>query len=124
MKEDAAGLPMVGPSGRMLGVRPGNALAPDVSAIDPLDSVAPGQGGMSVAPDNPMHLISHRRPASLGGSGVDPVWYIEIDDLGTDLQFRQDKTSHGLIEPSHFMTLRDLQDALAKTQPRWQLFCR
>jgi hypothetical protein len=84
MKEDADGMPAIGP---MLGVRPGNAAIPDVLAIHGTDVVLPDQGGMSVAPDDPMHLLKHRRPPSLGGIGQDPVWYIDSNDLGADLIF-------------------------------------
>src|SRR5579862_3057331 len=105
MKEAQDGLPIVGPSGSLLGVRPGNAPTPDVLAVNPSDPVMPGHGGMSVAPDDPLHLQRHRRPISLGGIGRDPVWYIEVDELGMDLDFRQDRAGHGLIEPKRAMTL-------------------
>lgn len=124
MKEDVDGLPTVGPSGRMLGVRPGGAPTPDVLALRPADLVPPGQGGMSVAPGDPALLLRHRRPPSLGGTGQDPVWYIEVDDLGPDLVFRQDRVTHGLIEPSRPMALQEFQDALAATRSRWRLHCR
>jgi hypothetical protein len=48
MKEGSDGMPVCGPSGRLLGVRPGNAATPDVFAMNPVDLVLPGQGGMSV----------------------------------------------------------------------------
>jgi hypothetical protein len=79
---------------------------------------------MSVAPDDPMHLPKHRRPASLGGIGRDPVWYIETEDLGSDLEFRQDRPSHGMIEPQQPQTLQAFQGALAATRCRWKLYCR
>src|SRR4051812_35516498 len=96
MVEGQDGSPEVGPSARKLGVRPGNAPTPDVLAADPQDIIAPGQGGMSAAPDDPLWLARHRRPASLGGLGQDPVWYIETDDLGPDLRFHQDSATHGV----------------------------
>jgi hypothetical protein len=79
---------------------------------------------MSVAPADPKYLPKHRRPSSLGGIGQDPVWYIEVEDLGLDLKFRQDHPGHGLIEPKRAMTLQQFQEALAKTRPRWKLHCR
>lgn len=124
MKEEPDGLPMVGPSGRMLGVRPGNAATPDVLAVQASDMVWPNQGGMSVAPHDALHLPKHRRPPSLGGTGQDPIWYIEIDEVGRDLQFRQDSAAHGVIEPLRSMTLQEYQDALESTRPRWKLYCR
>lgn len=124
MKEDADGLPMVGPSGRMLGVRPGSAATPDVLASQANDTVLPNHGGMSVAPDDPMHLLKHRRPPSLGGIGQDPVWYIEVADLPVDLQFRQDRLTHGVIEPAQTMTLAEFEMALEATRSQWKLHCR
>jgi hypothetical protein len=124
MKEAPDGSPIVGPSGRLLGVRPGSDPTPDVLAVDPADPMPPGQGGMSVTPDDPMHLQRHRRPARLGGLGRDPVWYIETEDLGPDLEFRQDRPGHGLIEPKRLVTLKGFQDALAATRGSWKLYCR
>jgi hypothetical protein len=124
MKEAPDGYPAVAPSGRLLGVRPGNNPTPDVLAVDPTDPMPPGQGGVSVAPDDPLHLQRHRRPASLGGTGRDPAWYIETGDLGPELEYRQDRPGHGLIEPKHLLTLQEFQDALAGTRCRWQLYCR
>src|SRR5262249_32503851 len=119
MKEDVDGFPTVGPSGRMLGVRPGDSPSPDVVATHPTDLVAPCQGGLSVAPDDPLFLLKHRRPPSLGGTGHDPVWWIEVGDLGADLVFRQDRATHGLIEPARPMTLQEFQDALAALRLKW-----
>jgi hypothetical protein len=124
MREHPDALPLAGPGGRMLGVRPGHTPTPDVLAVHAGDPVLPGQGGMSVAPDDPMNLIKHRRPRSLGGTGQDPVWLIGIDELGPDLRFRQDSPTHGVIEPARPMTLREFQGALASTRPRWGLYCR
>ena len=108
---------------RMLGVRPGNAPTPDVPAVHPQDVLAPGQGGMSVAPDDPMRLTRHRRPASLGGLGQDPVWVLEVDDLGAHLQFRLDRPTHGVIEPKTATTFQDYLNALTALRTRWRLHC-
>jgi hypothetical protein len=124
MIEDIDGLPKIGPGGRLLGVRPGNFPSPDVTAINPPDLASPGKGGMSVAPDDPTNLPRHRKPMSLGGISSDPVWYIEQDQLGSDLRFRQDSSVHGVLEPARPMTLQELQDALAGTRNRWQVHCR
>jgi hypothetical protein len=81
--------------------------------------VRPNTGGMSVAPDSPAKLHPLRRPPAYGGLGKDPVWAIRIDQLGGDLQFRQDSPTHGLIEPVWDMSLDDFQQALAQTRPFW-----
>ena len=60
----------------------------------------------------------------IDGSGRDPVWYIEVDDLGPDLLFRQDNPHHGLIEPSRPMPFLEYQVALARTRSHWKLHCR
>jgi hypothetical protein len=126
MKETPEGLPETGPSARKLGARPSGSSTtnPDVLASSPDDLVSPGGGGMSVAPDNPFYLQRHRRPASLGGIGLDPVWKIESDDLGRDLQSHQDSATHGVIEPKRIMTLWEFQEALARTRDKWRLHCR
>jgi hypothetical protein len=61
---------------------------------------------------------------SLGGTGRDPVWYIEMVDLGPDLNFRQDRPTHGLIESKRPLSLQEFQNALAGTCPNWKLYCR
>ncbi len=118
MKEDTKGMPEIGESSRGLGVRPGF----DVPATDPGDLVRPGQGGMSVSPDDPQSLPYFRRPPALGGTSKDPVWRISEADLGNDLHYRPDpaRSGHGFVEPSRSMTLAEYQRALAQTQRLWQ----
>lgn len=113
MREAADGDPMVGPTARTLGVRPGDDL-PVVQG-----RVRPGTGGLSVAPDRPSSLPSHRRPAEFGGTGKDPVWGITTDSLGIGLTFRQDKAEHGLFEPAREMSIEDFQAELADLAPLW-----
>jgi hypothetical protein len=114
MREDPAGGPSVGPTARTLGVRP----SVDIPVVS--SQVFPKTGGMSVAPDRPENLHLLRRPLAYGGLGKDPVWWIDIDMLGSDLEFRQDAPTHGLIEPSRVMLLDEFQARLADTQPYWQ----
>ena len=71
-----------------------------------------------------MNLPPLRRPRSLGGTGNDPVWWIESDGLGPELAFRQDNKVHGLIEPARTMTLAEFGQALADTRERWAIHCR
>jgi hypothetical protein len=117
MKEASSGLVEVGATARTLGARP----AIDVPAHDPTDLVYPGQGGMSVSPDDPMNLPYFRRPPRFRGTGKDPVWRIVEADLGPGLCFRPDATqpAHGFIEPSRPMSLAEYQEALEQTQMRW-----
>jgi len=117
MKENANGYPKIGASARTLGVRPGS----DLPALNPDDLVQPGQGGLSVSPDDPMNLPRHRRPPDFEGVGKDPVWGITDGDLGDDLAYRPDPTQsgHGFVEPARPMTLNEYQNALAQTQYRW-----
>jgi hypothetical protein len=113
MREAPAGGPMIGPTARTLGVRP------NVDIPLAAGQVQPNTGGMSVAPDSPTNLHPLRRPPAHGGLGKDPIWAIRLDQLGGDLQFRQDSPTHGLIEPARDMSLDDLQQALAQTRPYW-----
>jgi hypothetical protein len=88
----------------------------------PNDTVQPGQGGLSVSPDDPGKLPFYRRPAAFQGTGRDPVWVIESADLGSDLTYRPDprNAGHGFIEPARPMTLDEYQRALQQTQSLWQ----
>lgn len=121
MRADVDGLPAVGPTARTLGVR-GMELAPhhDVPVSDPAALVPPGVGGLSVVPDDPLHLPRQRRPASLGGISRDAVWEIDANDLGPLLSLRRDRANHGTVEPAVALTLAEYQAALAATRDRWR----
>ncbi|PRQ06643.1 tRNA(Glu)-specific nuclease WapA precursor [Enhygromyxa salina] len=110
---EATGTPEAGPSARSLGVRPDI----DLPVVDGM--VKPNTGGMSVAPDAPTNLPRHRRPPELGGTGKDPVFSINEKSLGPDLNFRQDKGSHGIIEPAREMKIEEFQQALARIKALW-----
>jgi hypothetical protein len=113
MQESPGGGPMIGPTARTLGVRPGV----DIPVV--AGRVSPGTGGLSVAPHSVMNLPDHRRPPALGGTGKDPVWGFDLDSLGSDLTFRQDKVHHGLFEPAREMSIDELQAAIAAMAPGW-----
>ena len=100
---------------RTLGFR----LRIDVPALSDSDLVQPGQGGMSVGPDDPLHLPPYRRPPAFGGTGADPVWFLDDADLGPLLCYRPDPKhpGHGFVEPAYPMTGDEYQQALAATQP-------
>jgi hypothetical protein len=86
------------------------------------ETVYPGQGGISVSPDDPMNLPFFRRPPVFQGTGHDPVWAIDETDLGPDLIYRPDLTNvgHGFLEPARPMTLSEYQQALAQTRDLWK----
>jgi hypothetical protein len=120
MISDTDGLPQIGRSARQLGVRPRDRLPQnDVSAAKP-DDVVPVGEGMSAAPDEPANLPKNRRPPQVsGGTGKDPVWEIDTDELGPNLQYHQDSPTHGVIGVQQPMTLDDFEQALAATRDRW-----
>jgi hypothetical protein len=117
MKEDENGLPTLGESGRALGVR-----GVDDIPIDADGLVHPGTGGMSVSPNNPMNLPEWRRPSGFGGTGKDPVWGLNSDDLGTNLSYRPDPENpiaHGFVEPAFSMTYDQYLESLWNTLTSW-----
>ena len=118
MTPDGDGGPRTGASARTLGVRPSIDVPGDAA-----DDVEPGTGGMSATLGDLGLLPHHRRPAELGGSGVDPVFAIDVDDLGPGLRWRPDPvgpSGHGFVEPVRRMPSDQYQEALWATRPRWQ----
>lgn len=118
MSADDDGLPRLDESARTLGARP----ALDVPG-DAWDDVEPGTGGMSVSAGDAMALPEHRRPASHGGTGRDPIFAIEALKLGLTLRWRDDPDGplgHGFCEPVRRMPFKEYQDALWATRPEWQ----
>jgi hypothetical protein len=92
-----------------------------VPATHALDLVQPGQGGLSVSPDDPLNLPYFRRPPEWQGAGRDPVWVILDTALAPDLCYRPDpsQSGHGFIEPIRPMSLADYQRALEQTRRLW-----
>jgi len=116
MIEDHDERPLLAPTARALGVRP------DIDIlVDEFGDVEPGEG-MSVSPDSLSNLPEHRRPMSAGGSGKDPIWEIESDELPAPLSYRPDDEdpTHGFIEPAWPMGLDDFEEALAETRDFWR----
>ena len=75
---------------------------------------------MSAAPDEPANLPKNRRPPQVNaGTGKDPVWEIDTDELGPNLHYYQDGPTHGVIGMKEPMTLDELEQALAATRARW-----
>jgi hypothetical protein len=117
MKRSQAGLPKTGASARTLGAR-ANIDIP----VDEDERVEPDVGGMSVSPPPPDNLPYHRRPPEFGGTGKDPIWELDTDELPEDLSYRPDPDNpegHGFIEPSHPMPFEEYQRALHETRGRW-----
>src|SRR4051794_25652502 len=113
MIEDRDGRPLVVGTARGLGPRPGE-IGCDEDGI-----VEPEAGGISVALDDPAHLVPHRRPEEFGGTGSDPLWVMDEADLGPLLECRRDPkrpTEHGFLEPVRPMQLEEYELALAETR--------
>lgn len=110
-------VPAAGPED--LGIRTKIDIQPDSEG-----RVDPGTGGMSMAPDNPLHLPRFHRPPSLGGSGTKPVWAINRDGLPGTLSIRHDPKKplvHALLEPTARMTFDEYVDEIEGTAEDWAI---
>lgn len=119
MIADGDGLPRLDESARTLGARP----AIDVPSAD-TEEVDIQQGGMSATSGSPANLPIHRRPPSIGGTGRDPIFAIEVEALGVNLLWRRDPdgpSGHGFLEPVRRMPFAEYQQALWATRPHWKL---
>lgn len=117
--------PLVAPTARGLGVRPGTDIM-----ISNSGDVSLGTGGMSVAPDWKL-LPPWRIPRRLAhivpqarGRNEDACWrlgYYEIVSglVGKQLQLVSDGATHGVIEPAFDMPFDSYQAALASTKDEW-----
>ena len=132
MTVDADGSPKVGTTARSLGVRVRSRPEdPEDIAVDS-GHVAPGTGGMSVAPswrDLPpwriprrlMHLV----PKAFG-KNEDACWRMgdgpfKAGHVAEGLSLRLDRPKHGVVEPNNRMTLGAYRAALAATRDRWTI---
>ncbi len=118
MKEDEDGLPKIGATSRYLGARPGV----DIRVFDS-GSVDPGRQGMSVSPSPPENLPFRRRPEEFGGTGKDPVFEMDTDELPEELEYLPDPdkpATHGFIRPAYTMTFEHYQRALHETRELWR----
>jgi hypothetical protein len=119
MKAASDGKPVSGRTARALGVRPGIDIPVGVDGL-----VVGGEGGMSVAPDSPENLPTHRRPPEHGGTGKDPIWQLDVTELGDQLVYREDPLMpgvHGFVEPVLPTTFDAYESALLETRHAWQL---
>lgn len=121
--------PMVGPSAKMLGVRVPPAEKCDLSP-DENGEVAPGTGGMSVAPnwrDLPDYRIPERLQHILPGArGKDNLscWRMgngpfEPGFVADQLVLRPGATDHGMVEPDRRMLLASYILAIEATRDLW-----
>ncbi len=120
MQEDSDGLPKIGATARTLGVRPNGQFGDIIVTAGGI--VFPGTGGMSVSPWPPENLKEHRRPEEFSGTGKDPVWEMDTDDLPAELHYQTDPDMpdvHGFIAPSWWMSLSEYQRALHRTRGLW-----
>jgi hypothetical protein len=117
MKEHTNGYPVVGRSGRTLGVRIEGPIRDIPVAED--GTVAPATGGMSVALDQARNLPKPRLPRSLGGEGRDPVFRLSSEERGPTLLVRSDRYPHACVEPRGRCLLTQFESALTATSPRW-----
>jgi hypothetical protein len=116
------GLPEIGERGRYLGVQPGVDVLVDADgSVDPYQRRAKPQG-LSVSPPPVTNLQPHRRPPEFGGTGKDPVFELETDDLPEGLEYRPDPDDpgHGLIGPSRRMGFEEYRAAVLETRPLWR----
>lgn len=119
MKVGSDGQPELGPTARTLGARPGIDIPVDANGL-----VRGGEGGVSVAPDSPGNLPTHRRPPKNGGTGKAPIWELSVASLGHELVYREDplmRGVHGFVEPAVVMSFEEYESALAATRPTWRL---
>ena len=112
--KDGSGMPKVEASARGLGARPGTDIPVDADGL-----VHPNTGGISMSP-SPGDLPPHRKPPEFGGTGKDPIWKIDSDNLGDNLKYIPDKPGHGTIQPSKSMSLGKYQEALGGLQNQFE----
>jgi hypothetical protein len=117
--------PLVAATARGLGVRRGVDIPVDASG-----NVAPGSGGMSVAPHWKL-LPPWRIPRRLAnivpkarGRNEDVCWRLGENGfvaelIGEHLRFVPDRPTHGLVEPVYEMLLSNYEAALADTRVDW-----
>jgi hypothetical protein len=71
------------------------------------------------APDEPENLPAHRRPPEHGGTGTDPIWELDVTELGDELVYREDPLMpgvHGFAEPASTTTFAAYESALIATR--------
>ena len=119
MKAAEKGVPQPPRTGsRTIGARP-NIDIP----VNEIGLVEPEMGGISVSPNSEENLPPYRRPPAFGGTGKDPLWELETENLPDELAYRPDPDDpdrHGFIEPSRVMTFNRYQGALRLSRNLWR----
>jgi hypothetical protein len=129
--------PKIGRSTRCLGVRLGIDIDVAMLPIGYLDSqglllpetersdtgelveVAIKNGkGMSVS-SSIAGLPPFRKPAEFGGTGPDPLWQIDVEQIPADIDPIQDGVAHVSLCPRATMLLERYEVALAATRLDW-----
>lgn len=121
MKTDEDGKPEIGNTARTLGVRT-EGWGRDI-VVAASGYALPETGGVSVSPPPPENLPEHRRPEEYGGTGNDPVWVLDTENLPSGLSYRPDPLDpegHGFIEPEGPMHLDDYKALLSQSRDLWQ----
>jgi len=125
--------PKTGPSKNTLGAKIGHGKYDDLP-MDEDGKVAPGTGGLSVAPrwrELPSHRIPERlnwklRKKKARGDNRLVCWRHGTGDFETSavtsqLQFVVQSSEHGVVEPRSRMSADEYQRALAATAPDWNI---
>lgn len=113
------GFPIVAPTARGLGVRPGI----DVPQTDPGAIVIPGPQGMSVSPSLAT-LPPFRTPPQFGGTGKDPAYCMCRSNLPPTLMYVPDPANpggHGFVSPALPTPLGAYQSGLGSTRNQWRV---
>jgi hypothetical protein len=132
------GKPRIGRSARLLGIRPNVDIdieqvpsgwvneqgylkpASERKTTENLAAVAiKNTKGMSVSLSIE-GLPAFRKPPAFGGTGRDPLWWIDDSEITGDLEAVQDSPTHVSILPRVTMLLEKYEAALARTQNDWE----
>ena len=64
-------------------------------------------------------LPTFRKPPEFGGTGKDPLWQLDDDQIVGDIEAVRDGDTHVSIMPRQTMLLEKYETALANTQKDW-----
>ncbi|MCH1624636.1 hypothetical protein [Fredinandcohnia quinoae] len=75
--------------------------------------VHPKTVGISVSPST-QDLPTHLKYPEFGGTGKDPIWKMNANNLGSDLVHVPDKLGHGTIQAARSMSFEDYQKSFSR----------